>query len=309
MRVLLAPTEDFIKRERTKTTDDTLAGAHVSVPVQNSAGYTSGDYVVIGYEGSEQAELVQIESVSGQNLVLDLLKLPHTSDEPVIKYRYNKRKFYGALTATGSFAEITGSGSPVVIAVNDPQGTIIEYTGVEGYQYFKATYFNSTTADETDAEDSQAVLADESVRYCSIYAIKKQAGLTNNPFITDGIVEGYRTQAENEIDSYLNSRYVVPYTNSSGTAEIPALLTRLCYLLAAGYMDYQEFGAEGEGVKWLGEARAILKNLQGPGGLSLLGSDHVEMTTKTNAASVTSYPDQVDNTNGPDQKFTMRQVF
>jgi hypothetical protein len=147
------------------------------------------------------------------------------------------------------------------------------------------------------------------VRYCSLYAIKTQAGLTNNPYITDGLVEVYRKRAENEVDSYLNARYVLPLLNSTGVAEIPFLVENCTTLLAAGYMDYKEFGKDGEGVKWLGEARSILKKLQTPGGQQLLGADKMEMQTKTLSSSVMSYPDTVDNDNGPVQVFGMRKRF
>ena len=157
--------------------------------------------------------------------------------------------------------------------------------------------------------ESNAVLGDESARYCSIYAIKKQAGLTKNPYITDGVVETYRKRAENEVDSYLNAKYTLPLQNSQGVPEVPFMIENICVLLAAGYMDYQEFGKDGEGVKWLGEGRAILKALQSPGGQQLLGSDHAEMMTNTLTSGVKSFPDTVDNENGPTRMFTTGQIF
>lgn len=309
MKILIAPTEDFIKYEKTKLTADTLSGASINVTMANSAGIAVNDYVVIGHEGSQQAELCQVTALLGEIVTVDLLNLPHLADEPIVKYRYNKRKFYGATVAGGSYTELASYGSPVEIAVNDPQGTVLEYVGGEGYIYFKTTYYNSQSAEESDILEASEILADESLRYCSIYEIRKQAGLTKNPYITDGYVETYRKRAESEVDSYLNARYYLPLTNSSGVLEIPFLVENCTTLLAAGYMDYQEFGKDGEGVKWLGEARSILKKLQTPGGQQLLGSDHQEMQTKTLSSGVASYPDQVDNDNGPDQKFTMRQNF
>src|SRR5690606_9306424 len=98
----------------------------------------------------------------GANVQVATLKFAHKAGEPVVVYRYNKRKFYGSLTKTGTFTELTDDGSPVDMQVDDPQGTRIEYTGLEGYLYFKATYYNSETADETDVADADPVLADES---------------------------------------------------------------------------------------------------------------------------------------------------
>jgi phage gp36-like protein len=309
MKVLLAPTEDFIKRERSLIAADVVAGSNVPITLANSDSFLANDYVVVGWEGSELCEMCKITSVGGQAITVGTLLLNHKADEPVTKYRYNKRKFYGSLTSTGVYTELTGYGSPVQIQVDDPQGTFLEYTGGEGYLYFKSTYYNSTTTDESNIADADTVLADESQRYCSLYAIKKQAGLTQNPYINDGLVETYRRRAESEVDSYLNARYILPLINSTGTKEIPFLVENCTTLLAAGYMDYQEFGKDGQGVKWLGEARSILKKLQSQGGQQLLGSDKQEMQTQTVSNGVSGYPSSVDNTNGPTQKFTMDQVF
>ena len=308
MRNLIAPTEDFIKIQRDVLTADVVAGSGVVLSVPGATNFTVNDWIVVGYEGSESAELVQV-TATGPLTITATLTRPHKSGEPIIKYRYNKRKFYGSLTSGGSYTEIVSSGSPATIMINNPQGTLIEYIGAEGYVYFKSTYFNSTTSDETAIVDATEVYADESLRYCSLYAIRKQAGLTNNPYITDGIIETYRKRAESEVDSYLNARYILPLVNSNGDNEIPFLVENCTTLLAAGYMDYQEFGKDGEGVKWLGEARSILKKLQTPGGQQLLGANHLEMAAKTNSNGVASFPDTVDNNNGPVRLFTMGQKF
>lgn len=309
MKVLLAPTEDFIKRDRTKVIADVNPGSGVTIAVSNSSGFLLNDFIVIGAEGSELAELCKITSISGpQAFVVATLSLAHRGDEPIVKYRYDKRKFYGSTTSGGAYTELTSYGSPAAIKVDDPQGTIIEYAGSEGYLYFKSTYFNSQTSDESNIADANEVFANESVRYCSLYAIRKQAGLTNNPFITDGYIETKRKQAENEVKSMIMARYTLPLTNNSGVAEVPAMIENVTILLAAGYLDYQEFGSDGEGVKWLGEARGILKAI-GDGRQRLIGSDEREMQYLSTSNQVQSYPDQVDNTNGPKQFFTMDQTY
>lgn len=309
MRTLIAPTEDFIKVANDTLNADASSGEDIALSVPSSTNFLVNDWVVVGVEGSETAEICQITDIAVNSITVGTLVLSHKNGEPITKFRYNKRKFYGCLTADGSYVEIVGSGSPVTIMVNNPQGTRIEYSGNEGYVYFKSTYYNTQDFTETDINDADAVFADESLRYCSLYAIRKQAGLTENPYMTDGIIENYRRRAESEVDSYLNARYILPLTNSSNVAEIPFLVENCTVLLAAGYMDYQEIGKDGEGVKWLGEARSILKKLQSPGGQQLLGSDKNEMQTKDTSNGVQSYPDTVDNTNGPIRLFTMGQKF
>lgn len=302
MKVLLAPTEDFIKRDRTALTAAATAGSSVVLSVASKEGIAVNDYIEVGVEGTPTAEICQVSAVSETTITVTTLLNAHLQDEPIIKYRYNQRKFYGSLTATGSFGELTGSGSPLAIVVTNPQGTILEYSGGEGYTYFKSTYFNSTTTDESNIADADVVLADESVRYCSLYDIRKQAGIQENANIDDGKVEAKRKQAENEVNSMIFERYMLPLTNFSGNPEVPNLVTRLTYLLAAGYIDYEEFD-EGNGVKWLGEARAILKSVQS-GVQRLIGLDGNELATKERTEGVRS-----NNTNCEPPAFTMRQKF
>lgn len=286
MRYLLAPTEDFIKRYRGLLSADATAGSSVSLSVINSAGVATNDYIVVGHEGSELAELCLVTATTSTTITVATLKFNHKADEPFTVYLYNKRKFYGATTATGSYSELTSDGSPKDIQVGDPQGTFLEYTG-SAYSYFKATYYNSTTTQETAIADADPVNADESLRYSTIWAIRKHSGLVDNPFYSDFRIETKRRQAENEIDSVLASKYTLPL------AEVPALITQICELLAAGYIDFEEFGKEGEGVKWLGEARALLRAIQ-KGDRLLIGSDGTELTRATKVGRLDGYPNDED---------------
>ena len=221
MRSLLAPTEDFIKLEKAVLTADASAGSSAVLTVENSDGFDAHDFIVVGVEGSEGAELCQISAVSPTSITVATLVLNHKEDEPITKYRYDKRKFYGATTATGSYSELVSSGSPVAIQVGDPQGAYLEYIGTDGYLWFKSTYYNSYTTDETSLTDATAALADESVRYASLYAIRKHAGLAGNPRYSDSRLETKRKQAENEINSAIAAKYALPLS------EVPPLLSQI----------------------------------------------------------------------------------
>src|SRR5258706_10941330 len=111
-------------------------------------------------------------------------------------------------------------------------------------------------------------------------------------------METKRKQAENEINSAIMARYILPL------AEVPALISRICELLAAGYIDYEEFGKDGEGVKWLGEARALLKAIQ-KGTQRLIGSDDTELAVNAKVNRLSGYPDDTadDPTFAIDDKF------
>lgn len=285
MRTLLAPTEDFIKLETSRLAADATAGSNVTLSLENNDGIVEDDFIVIGYEGNELAELEQVnQAISGNTAVrVATLKFNHVKGEPVTKYRYNKRKFYGATSATGSYTELSADGSPKDIQVDDPQGTLLEYSG-STYTYFKSTYYNSETLTETSQEDSEAVLADESTRYASLYAIRKHAGLAGNPRYSEGRLEVKRKQAENEINSVLAAKYILPLD------EVPPLIGQICELLAAGYIDFEEFGKEGEGVKWLGEARALLKSIA-KGTQILIGADGIELPRRSSVGRLDGFPD------------------
>ena len=303
MRFLVAPTEDFIKQERGIIATDFVAGSNVSVVLDSSEGLSANDYIAIGHEGSELAELEKIASVTDDTtIVVTTVKFAHKAGEPIIVYRFNQRKFYGSLTETGTYVELTGDGSPAAIQVDDPQGTRLEYSG-STYLFFKATYYNSTTTDESAEADAEAVEADESKRYASIYAIRKHAGLAGNTFYSDVRIETKRKQAENEIDSAIFSRYSLPLS------EVPPILGQITELLAAGYIDFEEFGKDGEGVKWLGSGRAILKQIA-EGKRRLIATDGTELTVRSKVGVLNGYPDDsIDAGSGEDVKFKIDDTF
>jgi phage gp36-like protein len=302
MKVLLAPTENDIKLEHTELNADASAGSSVALTILSNDNIGVNDYVVIGQEGSETAELQQVSTVIGNTgITVGVLKFTHKANEPVTKYRFNKRKFYGATSKTGSYTELTGDGSPKLIQVDDPQGTILEYTG-STYTFFKATYFNSTTNDETDIEDAEAVEADESIRYTSIYNIRKAAGMVDNEYLDDGYIETKRKQAENEINSAIFSRYLLPLD------EVPSLIENICTKLASGYINYEELREDGEGKKWLGEARALLNAIKN-GKQLLLGSDYTELATQTRTDTLRGYPDSTADDTVDERKFRMQDKY
>lgn len=304
MKILIAPTEDFVKEQVSALTADAAAGSSVTLSLEGNTGFANQDYIVIGYEGVEHSELQQINQVvtAGTNVRVATLARDHKAGEPVFKYRFNQRRFYGATSADGSYTELTDDGSPVNISVDDPQGTMLEYSDTD-YTYFKATYYNSTTDEETDIADADAVLGDETTRYASIYAIKKHAGMQNNPYYSDARFEEKRKQAENEINSVLYTRYVLPLS------EVPGLIRRICELLAAGYIDYEEFGKDGEGVKWLGEARSLLSAIAN-GRQRLIGADGTLLPINERVDVLDGYPNTSEDVGEPGgPKFGMDQRF
>lgn len=300
MKRLIAPTSPDIKIESTRLAADATAGSNVTLTLENNDGFSENAYVVIGHEGGELAELQQVnQAVSGGTQIrVATLKFNHQEGEPVTVYRYNQRKFYGATSKAGTYTELTGDGSPKTIQPDDPQGTALEYTG-STYIFFKATYYNSTEDEETDVDEAEAFEGDESNRYASLWAIRKHAGLAGNPNYSDFRLETKRKQAENEINSALAGRYVLPLS------EVPPLIGQICELLAAGYIDYEEFGKDGDGKSWLGEGRALLKSIQ-KGTQLLISAEGTELTRVTHGGKIAGYPDDEDT---DEAQFSMSQTF
>jgi hypothetical protein len=63
--------------------------------------------------------------------------------------------------------------------------------------------------------------------------VNSLAGLAGNPRYSDARIETKRKQAENEINSAIAAKYVLPLE------EVPALLGQICELLAAGYIAHE----------------------------------------------------------------------
>lgn len=308
---LIASTEDSIKLADSKLSANVSAGSNVTIPLYGNGGFAVGNYVCIGIPGSATAEIQQINSLpAASSIEVATLLYAHSSDEPIQVYRYNQRKFYGSLTLTGSYAELLSSGSPKSIAVNDPQGTYFEYTGSDGFLYFKSTYYNSNTNEETDINDAIGVAGDQSTRYCSLYDIRFQAGMQDNPYVGDDQFEDYRTRAESTINSSLYARYILPLENgTTNELEVPAIIKDCAVKLAAGYSDYREYGKTGEGVKWIAEAKSILRDIK-TGVVRLIDSNFVEFELKEKTMGVQSNANQTNSNRQKDRpRFTMNQQF
>jgi phage gp36-like protein len=274
MRTLIAATEDSIIIARTKLDATALKGSDVVLTLLNTEGVTDGCAACIGLRGSETAELRRLAVSSS---VKADLTMDHVKGEWLEVMRYDSRRFYGSATETGTYSLI----ATVPIDVDDPQGTRYEYTGT--LAWFKATYYDSSTGDETPVADAEAIQGDQSARYCAIDKIRSRAGMARNNYVQDDRFASARTRAESEIDSTLAGVYVLPLTST------PAIITEICELLASGTVMSDEFG-EGEGAdgpKKQAQARSMLKDIR-EGKLKLI-ADGAELP-KASASLPVFYP-------------------
>lgn len=309
MKTFICPLENFIKSEKTEITSDASTGT-VAVAVKNTNGIVVDDFCIVGIEGDDQTEIAQVVSVvENETITFSNLRFAHKSGTLITKIRYNQRKLYGCATKTGTFVAI---GSATGIEVDNPRGTYFEYTGTT-YVYFKATYYNSETAEESDIDDAKAIQAGIANHYCSVYDIREEAGFLENPYISDGMINARRLVAENEIKASVGVIYSLPL---SADCEI---IKQIARLLSAGWLMYKEYGSEAsgtakDGMEKVKEARSMLKSIR-ERRLILLDEDDTELNKVTSPMTqVKGWPDSTtedadEADSGGEIKFRIMKQF
>jgi len=305
MKPLIVPLEPFIKSSKTFLSAAVAASA-TPISVDSIHTFSINDYVIIGTEGKENAEIKKITSTpTGTTIEVEALAFAHKIDEPVVKIAFNQRKLYGCLTKDGTFVFIETKN----ISVDNPQGTYFSYNGE--YEWFKATYYNEVTAIETDIADAIAGQAGEVQHFCSIYDIREEAGFIDNPYISDGRIHLLRTQVESEVKGSIASRYTLPLS------EIPEIVKNATIMIAAGRLLYREYGSDTEGlskdgIEKIKEGRGILKAIR-EGELILLSSDDEELDL-VNETEAMGWPDSTTKDlskeeSGGEIKFRIKDEF
>ena len=272
MRVLIAPTENFIFGEKTffnAATDSDIT----ALTVKNAHNFEENDFIVLGTIGNETTEIRQIESVSSDLKTITISEetnFAHSKLAPIQTIMFNTRKFYRSDTKDGTYTHLTIEGSPVDIEVDVPEGTCFEDSAGTNSSYYKASYYNNFTGVETSLDDAIAALASDTSFYTSIFKIKREAGLLENSYITGDLVNGYRTEAEAQIDGMIANTYQLPLASST-------LIQHVATLLAAGHLLSKEYGMEADievaksGQRKIERAEELLEKIVS-GDILLIGS-------------------------------------
>ena len=293
--LLIIPNEDVNRGEKTKiNTSQTAVGT--ALELENNQGLTANDFVCVGREGMEQAELIKINAVNAdqKNITLnEATKFVHLKYEEIIKFYYDKRRIYRKAVGESSYTLI----ATVSIEVDRPEGT--NYSDATGLStsLYKTTYYNSHTGAETSQDDAKAIYGGGGTHYCDLFDIREESGFKNNDNIGDERIYRTRSRAEGEINSSLVVIYSMPITSNTYWSDSGAqeLLRQVCMLLSAGWILWQEYpdergsGSSKDGMEKIKEARSILKDIR-QGKLTLLGSDNNPLTT-VNTLSIEGYPD------------------
>lgn len=137
--------------EITKLSSTVAVGA-TTLPVQSNSIFVANDYVVVGKIGVDQSEIRKVSAlVSTNQLTIDALIRAHPVDADVQIIRYNKLRVYRSTSEGGTYTEI--SGSPFDLEI-DKSATVIDDPVGTADSWYKISYFNSTSSEESALSDA-----------------------------------------------------------------------------------------------------------------------------------------------------------
>lgn len=305
--------------EELKLSADAAAAA-LSFSVFNPDNIAPADYVVLS-PGLEKGELRKIDAggVTGNVVTTTLaLSLQHRNGERVIKLYGNKIKVFRAPNVDGNVPaddQFTLLGS-VTIDADQPFSYYTDAAGGTGFWY-KFVYFNDVTSGITDLSLSEAIRGGGYGHYVSLGEIKAEAGLDQNRRFDPSEVAQRRVEAESEVKGVLAAAgYILPLQMTSGAGFVPALISGVTRLLAAGLILQQNYGTTKVGDSKNGKlksdaARATLDRIA-KNKIVLLDSNE-QMLSKPSLVS--GWPDETtkdvgtDGVHGEPAKATMSKVF
>lgn len=229
-------------------TADVAAGI-TSLPVVNSEGVSADDFMVLGNLGSEYSEKVQAAHTGfapdrSHVVVAAATAAAHSEFDPMWVLFGNQIKVWRAPNVDGTPPADTAFILLTTIDVDyDETSTAYEDAAGSNAYWYKVTYLNSTTNVETDIADSPILIRGGNYgTYTTISAIRKEAGLWNNEFITDSAIDAARYRAQYEIDGALQGLYVVPFQ-----PPVNPMISALVEKLAAFYLLSTDYGPMASG--------------------------------------------------------------
>jgi len=300
-------------KERTQLDGDAAAAA-TSLVVKNNQGFANGDFVYVGRLGSDTGEKVVSSGISGATTIgIGALARPHNRFDDVHSLFGDKVKVYRAPNVSGTPPSDSSFELLATVDIDFDQNytSYNDATGGSDYWY-KFTFYNSTAATETSLADSTAARGGSYGLYCSVEDVKKKAGLQNNQFLEDSLVDQKRQAAKSHIDAELTGLYVVPFT-----APINPLIREIAMTLAAGYLLISEFGAGSAATRAQGEE--FIKQAQGT--LHRINNKELKLTgvtgvaeTVTNAGGYNAWPNAstataVAESGGAERQFRMSDRY
>lgn len=148
--LVIAENPTYRDAERTFLTDP-LSASGTTWLVKNTAGFVANNYAVLGNPGQDKTEIKKISSVdSVTQFTGAATSFAHSPDDPVYLSRFNQIKIYRASSLSGSYTLLT----TVDIQIDNSNGeTVYDDTSGTTSNYYKVSYYNSTSGTESALSD------------------------------------------------------------------------------------------------------------------------------------------------------------
>jgi len=177
--------------------------------------------------------------------------------------------------------------------------------------WYKAKFRNSSSAVESTL--SEAFQITDAGYYITITEILREAGMSDNRYISSEYTHKVRRRAQLEVDGSLYGHYTLPLST------VPDIVKEITRLLAAGWLLYKEYGSEADGTSKDGiskvrEGRRMLKDIR-EGNIVLLDADKAELDTPgKDFSDAESWPDNTtkdadEADAGGDIQFRIKKKF
>jgi phage gp36-like protein len=282
--------------ERSELGADYVAASTV-LKLKSTQGIVNGQVIYVGQLSREGVEKAVVNTVGDETTInlTQALKLPHTRHEPVTAVLGDSIHIYRAPNVDGT---VPADGLFTVLTTRtiDPDQLSTYYkdsTGSSAFWY-RYTYFNPLSLDETPLDAFDAFRGDDFNHYASLAEIRKEAGFEKAYNLADSDVELQRTIAEAEINSSLSGAYTVPFT------PVPAIIRSLTIQLAAALLLVNAYGETAGNRQKLKDARAAIDRFKNRE--SVLTDE--AGTALGNSDTVTAWPDE-----GSPRSFYIGQQF
>ncbi|AZZ51427.1 hypothetical protein [Rathayibacter festucae] len=267
-------------RERGELAAAAPAGA-TSLTVRSTEGFLPGHTIYVGALSREGCERVVIANATDPTVLtlLTPLTLNHSQFEPVTSVVGDLIHIYRAANIDGS---VPADDFFTVLATRniDPDQLSSFYTDAGGSSafWYRSTYYNATTNDETALSNSEPVRGDDFGHYATIAAIRSEAGFSGATNLSDLDVDQQRRAAETEINSTLSLAYTVPFK------PVPDAIRVLTEKLAAAMLLTNAYGDVNPYALRLKDARAAV-TAHASSGASIVDEDGNSLNTNEGVSS------------------------
>jgi hypothetical protein len=170
-------------------TADAPIGATI-LSVVDSTRLSVNDYIIVGKEGIETAEIVKITAISNDvTIVTTALANGHNSGEDIRKTRFNKMEIYRSLTESGAQTLL----ATIDIQVENSQKNTIYYDTLgDSTMWYQVVFFNNVSIERVYGTIFKGGVHE----YATLTDFRMQTGLS-----TDDI-------SDDKVKYYLNEAYI-----------------------------------------------------------------------------------------------------